>query len=150
MKKTLTLVSVLVALAGFAGLGPAYAEPGDPLPDVRVGLEGDPSDIIVTSGETGKDGSFSFTGLKPGDYKLSVKGETVGRVHIDKKKILSGTLLDDGKGGYAFGGEVKKLLRKLDAKRAPSASAERFEKLEVERPIKVERPPPPPPPPAGP
>lgn len=49
---------------------PAYAGPGDPIPGVGVGLEGDPEGVAVAKGVTDREGNVTFNNLKPGRYRV--------------------------------------------------------------------------------
>jgi hypothetical protein len=48
----------------------AFAAPGDPIPGVEVGLEGDPEGVLVATALTDANGKFEFKGLKAGKYRL--------------------------------------------------------------------------------
>lgn len=49
----------------------AHAEPGDPIPGVRVGLEGDPEGLVAAR-PTDRLGNVVFADLTPGRYSVFV------------------------------------------------------------------------------
>jgi hypothetical protein len=72
MKKLLTTVAACIA-GLFIGAVSLHAAPGDPVAGAEVGLEQDPGPgDTVLIGTTDRDGNVSFTGLKPGRYRVMV------------------------------------------------------------------------------
>ncbi|MDD5333468.1 MAG: hypothetical protein PHS32_06955 [Rhodoferax sp.] len=75
-----------VALAGnqVAGVTALVADMGIP-----IGLEGDSGNIKVNT-KTDASGGFSFSGLKPGKYKLNIPGQSLQTIIIGKDGRLNG------------------------------------------------------------
>jgi hypothetical protein len=66
-----TVVACVAGLAWPAGL--VHAAPGDPVSGAEVGLEQDPGPgDTVLIGTTDREGSVTFSGLKPGRYRVMV------------------------------------------------------------------------------
>ena len=73
MKRWFVLSAVMAAFLTMA-TGVAFAGPGDPIPNVGVGLDHDPPDgiNIVARGVTNKEGSVTFAKLKAGHYTFAI------------------------------------------------------------------------------
>lgn len=64
--------------AGIAARGPPLVKEagiqGDPIPGVDVSIEQSPGGIIIATTQTNTSGSYQFTGLAPGTYKVRSGG----------------------------------------------------------------------------
>lgn len=74
---------------------PGIAGPGDPIPGVGVGLEGDPEGVKITT-KTDKTGAYQFTGLPAGKYKLIFPGLPAKSITIGTDGKTGGKVLRDG------------------------------------------------------
>lgn len=74
---------------------PGIAGPGDPIPGVGVGLEGDPEGVKITT-KTDKNGAFHFDKLPAGKYKLTFPGLPAKSITIGTDGKTGGKVLRDG------------------------------------------------------
>ena len=74
MKSNLVLAA-LACLALSLPATAAFAAPGDPIPSVPIGLEGDPGSVVIAHGVTDGKGQFNFGNLKPGKYLIVLDGK---------------------------------------------------------------------------
>jgi hypothetical protein len=90
------------ALALVLGLALAFPGPaalaGGPIPGVDVKLGKNPGGSIMFTAPTGKDGTYQFEGLAPGNYDLSVAGERVQTITVGANQSIAGTLTRNDNG----------------------------------------------------
>jgi len=99
--------AALALLVGLALLLPgAAALAGEPIPGVDIYLGKNPGGNPVAA-PTGADGTYQFKGLAPGKYDLSIAGQRVQTISVDKG-TLGGVLSrePDGKASITFNGQV--------------------------------------------
>lgn len=111
---------------------PAYAGPGDPIPGVGVGLEGDPEGVAVAKGATDREGSITFSNLKPGRYRVVLTDKS--KLKVPVRVTISGTAaapqvsepIAEGQPGskaYALGKDGRWILTEVGAPSTQSGAA---------------------------
>lgn len=96
------LVGLALLLPGMAALATS-----NPIPGVDIIVKKNPGPSMAVTVPTDADGAYQFKGLAPGKYDLSVTGQPVQTINVDKG-ILSGVLSrePDGKASITFNGQV--------------------------------------------
>ena len=116
LKFVAACVTALMLLASAA-----YAGPGDPIPNVGVGLDHDPGGNLVAQVKTDGKGNATFGKLAPGRYVVFVpelsafKGPVVFAVSVNGAAPVPSEPLKPGKGkAYAMDKNGRKLMPTIE------------------------------------